>query len=238
MSLEAKPCRAMHENIYLKENWAGDLPSLAPIGKCYFDHQKNCTSECNWYEQRKIIHPLFSQDDYEQHYPLNWWKDKTVLDIGADVGSTADFFLRKGAKKIIAVEGNEALYEQLVKNAEEIPGIVPILKFVKSAKDLQDVFEQALRMGPVDVVKLDCEGCEEHLYYVVPLELIERFPAFVIETHGGKLLTLSDDRTQINIENHPLIHDNTCKILAMCNYEICLDMPYHGCRVIYARRKK
>ena len=49
MWLEDKPCRAMKEKIYLKENWSGDLPGLAPIGKCYFDYSKECTEECSQY---------------------------------------------------------------------------------------------------------------------------------------------------------------------------------------------
>ena len=40
-----KPCRAMREGTPL----CGDLPGMAPVGKCYFDHQKDCNAWCsNW----------------------------------------------------------------------------------------------------------------------------------------------------------------------------------------------
>lgn len=50
---EDKPCRAMRERIYVKENWCGDLPSMAPEGKCYFDHHDDCNDKCEYWEGKK-----------------------------------------------------------------------------------------------------------------------------------------------------------------------------------------
>jgi len=41
-----KPCRAMREGTPL----CGDLPGMAPRGKCYFDHQKDCNAWCPCWE--------------------------------------------------------------------------------------------------------------------------------------------------------------------------------------------
>lgn len=41
-----KPCRAMREGT----NLCGDLPGMAPEGKCYFDHQKDCNAWCTQWE--------------------------------------------------------------------------------------------------------------------------------------------------------------------------------------------
>lgn len=51
MWLEDKPCKAMREKLYLKGHWEGDLPGLAPIGKCYFVHSKDCNEKCPYYEE-------------------------------------------------------------------------------------------------------------------------------------------------------------------------------------------
>lgn len=44
-----KPCRAMREGTAL----CGDLPGMAPEGKCYFDHQKDCNAWCKCWEGDK-----------------------------------------------------------------------------------------------------------------------------------------------------------------------------------------
>lgn len=45
-----KPCRSVREGLYLKENICGDMLGLAPEGKCYFDHQKDCNAWCTCWE--------------------------------------------------------------------------------------------------------------------------------------------------------------------------------------------
>lgn len=42
-----KPCRAMREGT---PPLCGDLPGMAPEGKCYFDHQKDCNAWCSCWE--------------------------------------------------------------------------------------------------------------------------------------------------------------------------------------------
>lgn len=69
----------------------------------------------NNYEMRQLIKKQHPRDGksipaiYRENYDVQWgqtnYKDTIVLDFGADVGSTASFFLQKGAKKVVAIEG-------------------------------------------------------------------------------------------------------------------------------------
>ena len=61
-------------------------------------------------------------EDYRQDYGMVDYAEKVVLDLGADVGSSADYFLRCGARRVVAVEGHPALYQELWKNSRAITG--------------------------------------------------------------------------------------------------------------------
>jgi hypothetical protein len=54
-----KPCRAMRDGTDL----CGDLPRMAPEGKCYFDHQKDCNAWCTQWEGDEDI----SEDPRDWH---------------------------------------------------------------------------------------------------------------------------------------------------------------------------
>jgi predicted methyltransferase len=60
--------------------------------------------------------PIFGED-YSKHWKADF-KGKVVLDLGADYGSTAFYFLQKGAREVIAVEGDRILALNLAKNAK------------------------------------------------------------------------------------------------------------------------
>jgi len=56
--------------------------------------------------------------------PMDHWgwlhvAGKTVLDVGADYGSTADFFLEQGALRVVAVEADPKLFRRLAALAAE-----------------------------------------------------------------------------------------------------------------------
>ena len=52
-------------------------------------------------------------EDYNKMYGFLDYTNKKVIDIGADIGSTALFFLDKGANIVLAVEGNKERYKEL-----------------------------------------------------------------------------------------------------------------------------
>ena len=121
-------------------------------------------------------------ENYDAEYGLLDYRGKRVLDIGADYGSTAQFFLWSGAEKVIAVESNKRFYNRLVKNSQRIAGIVPVYLHIKNP---QEVASLIVKFMP-HIIKVDCEGCEVHLLNV-PDWVFGIPESYVIETHTLKL---------------------------------------------------
>lgn len=117
--------------------------------------------------------------DYTSHWKYCNLKNKVVLDLGADFGSTANFFLRNGAKKVIAVEGNRELGKMLRNNFRKSKKVVPIVDWIDSP---QKILRLIKKYKP-DVVKCDIEGAEIHLLGV-PLRLVK---TWLVETHTLKI---------------------------------------------------
>lgn len=119
-------------------------------------------------------------EDYEKEYGLLDFKDKTVLDIGADYGSTACYFLGKGAKRVIAVEGNPQFFQELLANTKDDERVQPISLYVKTGSHLENL----LQTHKPDITKIDCEGCEFYLMQVKN-ETLRMCPKYIIETHDA-----------------------------------------------------
>ena len=189
------------------------------------------------------------RDDYDVHYPLDWWKGKTILDIGADVGSTADFFRRKGAKKIVAVEGNPDFFEVLKAHANEQPGFRPAeITGVNMWVTTPNHIELLIRDFKPDLVKFDCEGCER-VFHQVNDKAIKSVEEFVFEVHAAIDGMCLQDRLTPELIDSSVKHSESLrklyanyfsvkKKLIDCGFEIVHDYPLHGCRGIYARRKE
>jgi hypothetical protein len=101
------------------------------------------------------------------------------LDVGADYGSTASFFLRKGAEKVIAVESDPILFKELLSNFEGENKVIPVLLEVSKSQHLEDLIT---KFRP-DVLKLDCEGCEVYLTTMTVSALLD-VSEYLVETHG------------------------------------------------------
>jgi hypothetical protein len=99
---------------------------------------------------------------YEDEYPLSYKyidvKDKIVLDIGADIGTSAKWFIEHGASKVIAY-----------------------------SLDLQEIFDDKIEWHfewhgeyiKADVLKIDCEGCE----CMLTQNMIEKYKEWYIAIH-------------------------------------------------------
>ena len=122
-------------------------------------------------------------EDYRQDYGHTTYDGKVVLDLGADHGSTADHFLRHGARRVIAVEGDPSLFHALQANARDIGGIIPVYLWITDPSQLVPL----LRDGRPDVVKCDIEFAEIHLFNV-PDAIFARVPEYLIEVHSDALL--------------------------------------------------
>jgi len=136
----------------------------------------------------RINHLQFSNWHF---VPLNSWdaeygfidyEGKKVMDIGADWGRTADYFLQKGAKSVIAVEGFPVFYEKLKENARFLPGMFPVFLVIRHPDD----FVVLINRWSPDLMQVDCEGCEAHLFQV-PDEIFSRIPEYLVEIHSIRL---------------------------------------------------
>ena len=125
---------------------------------------------------REIL-PLYSNENYDECWGFVSYKNKIVLDLGADYGSTAYYFLKSGAKKVIAVEGDEYLASKLLNNYGIDPRVTCIYKWISGPKDI----EQLIRFQP-DMVKVDIEGAEVYIAKVCP-ELLLSVREWIIEVH-------------------------------------------------------
>ena len=121
---------------------------------------------------------------HDENYDLHWgyvdWKDKIVLDCGADYGSTAKFFLDRGAKKVIAVEYDEQYWDALIALSEEA-NIIPVKRFLSTARDFEDLISEYV----VDAIKVDVEGGEVGLINL-DCEYLRRVAEYAIEYHPGR----------------------------------------------------
>jgi hypothetical protein len=106
------------------------------------------------------------------------YKDKVVLDIGADWGSTAEFFLKKGAKSVIAVESDDERFNRLQQLAKDNQAILPVNLRINNVFSYYNL----ITSHQPDIIKIDCEGCEKHL--VGLSQHVLRIPSlYIIEYH-------------------------------------------------------
>ena len=127
---------------------------------------------------------------YDQQYPHDY-EGKIVLDVGADWGSTAEYFLSHGALKVVAVEANQAHYDDLVKNTAGMP-VTPIQCNVSGHSD----WERLINTHAPDVVKADCEGCEAHLVDV-PSDVLGKCSVWIVETHNSNIYSAVTEKFRL-----------------------------------------
>ena len=115
--------------------------------------------------------------DYIWSYNPIDWKGKAVLDIGADIGSSAIYFLMNGAKHVVLIENDPKSIREygLLKNDEYLNGI-----FRKTEMHLP----QSMLKYSFDILKMDCEGCELSL---LTEDLLKKSNEFVIGLHKPQL---------------------------------------------------
>lgn len=139
------------------------------------------------------------------------------MDIGAEYGSTAAFFLEKGARKIIAVEADPALFHKLASNFHRNRKVIPIRLKVSAPDDIEDL----IRRYRPDALKADCEGCEIHLAKV-SLKSLTTVPEYMIETHS-----------HIGLETRPFIEKLFRKLgYVYADYEVLPNV-----HVLHAKKR-
>ena len=88
-------------------------------GTCFFENDLILIKSPNFpilkiqdWEKNGDIHAVFFLEDYS-FLPL---KNKTVIDIGANIGDTPLYFISRGAKKVIGIEPSQKNFESAKKN--------------------------------------------------------------------------------------------------------------------------
>lgn len=118
-------------------------------------------------------------ENFDEEYWLTDFKGKTILDIGADYGSTAMFFLRKGAKKVIAIEPNPKYFEVLDEIGKKVKEIVPLKFKITCGYNVSNLIKE---YSP-DIVKMDCDGCEVLLLQMIDAD-IKMVKDWIMELHS------------------------------------------------------
>jgi len=153
------------------------------------------------------------------------YDDLRVLDIGADIGSTASFFLERGAKEVIAVEREKSLFVHLENNASQYPKITPVYLDVCSPEVIATLLEWHLP----DIVQMDCEGCEINLMGV-DKEVLRIPTMYIIEVHKCKFMTVQpipkDWTENVPIEYLPEVRD---KMIVKENFSEALKKKFEDC---------
>lgn len=125
------------------------------------------------------IPPIYGED-YDKHWNFTSFKNKTILDLGADYGSTAYYFLRKKASKVIAVEGDPQLASKLRLYFQNGDEVVTIEDFIDSPKKIEKlIFEYH-----PNLVKVDIEGSEK---YLLEIDNVEQVNEWLIEAHSDEI---------------------------------------------------
>ena len=109
--------------------------------------------------------------EFEQAYGRLDVKDKTITIIGNDCGSSALYFLLKGAKRIIGYEKSEDLNKKFKEK---------VCKDFQICDKVEIHGEWSNNLYPdTDIFVMDCEGCEAKLN----VSQLQKYKQFCIAIH-------------------------------------------------------
>ena len=133
-----------------------------------------------WSDVRRKLHILTLEKS--QYYPecVRFYnsldvKDKIVIDVGCDFGTTPMYFLRKGANNVFGFSKDKQYFHNIHYkhyNVDEDPSALP--SAIRNIKRIKTEM-----MPPHIVLKSDCEGCEWNF----TKEFIDSFDDWIIAVH-------------------------------------------------------
>ena len=184
-------------------------------------------------------------EDYDVHWGFASYQDKTILDLGADVGSTASWFLRHGAKEVTAVEGSPIYFKKLRKNAKRLPGTTAIRQMIQNDIDMENVLK-----NPADIVKVDVEGAENFLA-LLPKDVLRGHREYVIEAHNhimGQIMKTAFKRARFKLVHEfmylnrlPVLHfvrDDSPEEPPRTLENVVMLIPIYQMRTVFAKVKQ
>jgi len=126
-------------------------------------------------------------EPFEKIYKISDFRKKKVLDVGGFLGETACLFHSWGAQHVVVYESNWlfAKYAKVNLRINKISGLVHNA-LVDGKNHCNSVNWLDVLMEGFDIVKVDCEGCEQYLLDV-PNDILKKTPYWVIECHNAKI---------------------------------------------------
>lgn len=134
---------------------------------------------------------VFIEKDYEI-LPVN---DRVVMDVGANIADSSIYFVKRGAKKVYALEPNLELYQLAKRNIDLnlMSDIIEIRfagcsshKSVDSNPPFFSLEEIIASNNPTpDILKVDCEGCEYDIIMNSSTISLQSFDFILVEYHYG-----------------------------------------------------
>lgn len=226
------------------------IVSKGPYRVSYRDgHVYSSYNFYKFYDSRSMPNSVFEHEDIRlQHADrgaceevfsgiYSWLpvENRTVLDIGANIGDSSVYFAMRGAKKILALEVNTSTYEIGKVNAR-INRLEDKIEFynvgigqgtieIEAKNDYDGEFQPRhaeygtignLRLRSLDevvsdlgiedgVMKIDCEGCEYSAILGATSETLSKFSHIMGEYHYGA--------------------DDLVKKLSACGFEVQFSKP-------------
>lgn len=89
----------------------------------------------------------------------------TVIDVGADCGSSVIFFLKHDAYRVYAFENNQDLCNKFKENMMNLLKGYSVFYFCKPAKkeNIMNIIKYEKGEGRRVFLKIDCKGCEKDI---------------------------------------------------------------------------
>ena len=141
----------------------------------------------------------------DEEYSFLPVKEKTVIDIGSNIGDSAIYFCLQGAQKVIGLDHYQKNYNFALKNIEnngfsknveillagchnKTANILSEIEDENNSQNLQLLsLDEILKIHNISsaILKIDCEGCEYDIILSAPDEIIKKFTHIQIEYHYG-----------------------------------------------------
>ena len=178
-----------------------------------------------WVREGTYDQAIFQSVYEKNEYQINNFKEKTVVDIGAHIGSFSLLAAHKGAKKVYAYEPDAESFQILERNVngtcvnaynmgvheEDDCGLKMVYSsdeqntggcqtIVCAESNVRSITLDTIikKVGKIDLLKLDCEGAE--YLAILNSKRLKRVKAIFGEYHGPDFYPFDDLKQKLDEE--------------------------------------
>ncbi len=202
------------------QQWAAfSVAKLAILQDFRLDIRRNVSSFSFLGKQVTLSDSILNGDLYDTYvreiYRVVEPKDRSVLDVGANIGDSSVYFALKGAERVLALEPHPLSFQSLAENVRinSLQSVITPVNAGLSSRVGTASFDASSNSGVVarlgspcrkeqvsvlslarviedfdledSVLKLDCEGCEYEAILSAEPAILRHFERIVIEFHHG-----------------------------------------------------